>query len=238
MSRSVILLLGISAWFAGCARTSTQLRREYVGPRLPRPSRIIVQPFAVRPGDVQPDSSLIHAWRLQLEGVSTAADEQRTAAAVANRVAEQIVDRLRDQGLPAERAVGTPRGASSDSIIVIAGQFVQMDEGQWTKRVLIGFGLGAAELTTHIEVYHLLATRRELVRELVVTAKTSRKPGAAATFGAGAAAGQVAIAAGTSSAAGAVAERLSGDLNAMAVATGNEIAKQLRPFFEEQGWLR
>ena len=66
----------------GCASTNVDVSSEYQG-YLPRPTRILIFPFATSPEEVQLDWSptAVGAWKLQ--GVSAGAERQKVADAVA-----------------------------------------------------------------------------------------------------------------------------------------------------------
>jgi Domain of unknown function (DUF4410) len=59
-------------------------------------------------------------------------------------IAKDLLADLQGRGLPAVPAAGQPPPQVND--IVLRGYFVSVDEGSAGKRVLVGFGSGAAEL--------------------------------------------------------------------------------------------
>ena len=63
----------------------------------------------------------------------------------------ELVKRIAGMGLPAERATADSRPADGD--IVIVGYLSSVDEGSGFKRVVVGFGSGAAEVTSSVEGY-------------------------------------------------------------------------------------
>ncbi|MFN8640392.1 MAG: DUF4410 domain-containing protein [Candidatus Binatia bacterium] len=96
-------------------------------------------------------------------------------------------------GLPAQRISRDqlpPEGA-----IAVAGQFVDLDEGDRLKRMAIGFRQGQSSVSAAVQLYHVTGARSagELLG-FTATGTSSAASGAAVTMGAGAAV-QVAAAA-------------------------------------------
>jgi len=104
---------------------------------LPRPDRILVYDFA---GGQNP-------------GTSRTAEEIKIGHAVANAVANALVKELNQYGLPAERALSAP--SAGGRLLMIKGQFVSIDEGNRTERVLIGLGAGRTGVQASVQVYEI-----------------------------------------------------------------------------------
>jgi hypothetical protein len=68
-------------------------------------------------------------------------------------VAAALVADLKEMGLPAVRAAGQAPPAVND--IVLRGYFLSVDPGDARKRVVVGFGAGAAELKTAVEGFQM-----------------------------------------------------------------------------------
>jgi hypothetical protein len=217
------------ALFAGCASTTlTQTRKAGV---LPQPDRVLVRDFAVTLADVEEDSGLgPTVWREatgELGGSQTLAIGRTASTALA----EALVEKLVDAGIPAERSHG--RVSLTPRTLVIAGKFLTVDEGSQTMRVLIGFGAGASEVRTRAQAW----MDGQLVAEAETTAKSGKKPGAAATLGAGAAAGTLATAAAVTGALTTGSELFMTSVAADGRRTGEEIAERIIRAYRERGWL-
>lgn len=122
---------------------------------------------------------------------------------------------------------------------MIHGTFVSLDEGSETERVVVGFGYGAAELHTVIEGYLMTEQGlRRLGSGKIETGGGARSPGVAIP---------VVVTLLTANPLGIVVGgggvkaygELSGaaKIEGAAKRTADEIATQLRPRFEQQGWL-
>ena len=117
-------------------------------------------------------------------------------------------------------------GPTSGSDLVVEGEFMAINEGDKTKRIIVGFGRGASDIKTHVTVSSVTQGHPTVVLEFNLSSESGKKPGAAATGGIGAIA--VAAAAG-------------GDRNSTVEAdasrTAKLVAKQLETFMADQKWV-
>jgi hypothetical protein len=120
--------------------------------------------------------------------------------------------------------------------LAIEGHFVSIDEGNRMRRMVVGFGAGASEVRTFVQVYEATSEGRRLVEDFYTTVKSSRKPGMGPMVGVGAAAGRAVVTAATSAGVG-VATEISQTVEGDAKHTADEIAKVLKKFFADQGWI-
>jgi len=205
-------------------------------PGLPRPQLILVYDFATSsPSAVALDRS-IGARLLRMAGDEPiVTDEEKIAQEVARIVTENLVKQINDLGIPAQPGtVGTPPVAGP--VLAIEGQFLSVDQGNRAQRMMIGFGAGASEVRTLVQIYETTAEGRRLVEDFYTTVKSSRKPGLGPMAGAGAAAGRAAETAAMSTGVGVMTAR-SQTVEGDAKNTADEITKQLKKFFVEQRWI-
>jgi hypothetical protein len=118
--------------------------------------------------------------------------------------------------------------------LLIDGQFENVDEGNPLRRVIIGFGSGAARLESRASVFQG-AQRREIL-EFIVTADSGNLPGAAATTPAVLAA-PASIALGVGVTGGRVITTGSTNVAGMAVSNAEQSARYFSEFFAYQGWI-
>lgn len=227
-ARTLVPACAALALVAGCASTSvTQTRQAGV---LPEPDRVLVRDFALTLAQVDLDSGLgPTVWR-EAAGEVRGSEEQQIGRAAATALAEALTAKLVDAGVPAERSHG--RVALTPRTLVIAGKFLTLDEGNQTMRVLVGFGAGASEVRTRTQAW----MDGQLVAEAEMTSKSGKKPGAAATLGAGAALGTVATAAAVTAATTGASELFLTSVQADARRTGEEIAERILRAYRERGW--
>jgi Domain of unknown function (DUF4410) len=217
---------------AGCAFAEITEHQPYKGEQLARPDRIIVHDFTGSPGDVPPES----AFAAQLAGTVPPTPEQREVGRkLGAQIAKELVADLQGMGLPAVRAAGQRPPQVDD--IVLRGYFVSIDEGSAGKRVLVGFGSGAAEMRAAVEGYQMTAQGLRLLGSGEVKSGGGEMPGMVAPL---------AVVAATANPVGLVvggAVKLYGEstgsdtIEGAAKRTADEISAQLRKAAEEQGWI-
>src|SRR5439155_1754383 len=199
---------------------------------LPKPQLIVVHDFGVTPGDVALDSAI--GARLTQMAQSTPASEQevKVGREVARIVRESLVKEISKLGIPAvSAATATPVVGPSLSI---EGQFLSVDEGNRLRRMVVGFGAGASEVRTLVQVYETTSEGRRLVEDFYTTVKSSRKPGMGPMVGVGAAAGRAVMSAAASTGVGLATEH-SQTVEGDAKHTADEITKVLKKVFAYSG---
>jgi hypothetical protein len=217
---------------AGCASTEITERERYEGAKLARPDRIIVHDFTANPAEVPPES----AFAAELAGAPMPNREQlEVGRKLGAEIANELVADLRDMELPAVRAAGQPAPRPND--VVLRGYFVSVDEGSAGKRVLLGFGSGAAELRTAVEAYQMTAEGLRPLGRGEIGSEGGELPGMVLPVAVVAATASPIglIVGGTAKATGEVTG--SETVEGAAERTADEIAAQLRTAAEEQGWI-
>jgi hypothetical protein len=215
----------------GCAAARVENVQKAEVRTLPRPARVVVFDFDTGSADVRVVSS---PGRTVSRAVGLTAEEpDLLGEAVADTLASRLVEQITALGFPAVRAAGTDPPALND--LVVMGQFVRIDEGSKTQRFVIGFGLGATELRTQVEIFQVTAAGWQPVQQFDTVAAGSRLPGAAFFVAGGAAAGTVATSAIISSGVGVLRE-LRASIDADAGRTSEEITQKLSALSSAQGW--
>jgi len=220
---------------ASCGTTAVTQQSQYYG-AVPRPSRIVVLPFVTSPEEVTLDRSPTVALAWKSEGISASEERREVGRQVANALANELVTKIQELGLPAERSPVWPP-PEWGSLLVIDGAFLSVDEGTRALRLTIGLGAGASDVRTAVQVYDVVSEGRRLVDSFDIDAKSGRKPGAAETMGAGAAAGHLAASAAVTVAGSVASEAFGDNVEADARRTAEKISKLLSNFFVQQGWI-
>ena len=232
-SRIVLCLFALVV-AAGCASTEVTSRQEYQGGKIPRPAHIWVYDFAATPTEVPSESAL--AGKPIEHPTPQTAEQIAMGRQVGAEIATQLAEEIRGMGLPAEQASIRAKPEVND--LVIRGYLLSIDEGDATKRVAIGFGSGASQLTTAVEGFQVTA---QGLRKL-----GSGKLGAGGGKSPGAALGVVGLIA-TANPAGLIIGggvkaygEYSGSskIEGRAKAIAKEIADKIKPKFQEQGWIQ
>lgn len=221
------------ALLAGC--TTVTAVSQYGG-TVPRPDRILVYDLAVSPGEVALDRGVSARIQEAASGNPRTVQEMEVGDKVARALSEHLVKKIRDMGLPAQRAIFNP--PTWGRTVTIAGAFRSIDEGNRTERVVIGLGAGRTDVKAVVSVSEVKADGPPLLlQEFEVDAKSSLKPGMAETMGVGAAAGTVATTAVVSAASAVGGETFGDTVEADASRAASNTASQLKPFFARQGWI-
>jgi len=219
---------------AGCASTQVTERHEYKGGKIPRPAHIWVQDFVATPADVPADSPL--AGQPIEHPTPQTAEQIATGRQVGKEVAMDLVDEIRNMGLPAVRASSDTKPEVND--LVIKGYLLSVDEGSATKRVAIGFGSGGSELKVAVEGYQMTAQGLRRLGSGNVQSGGSKTPGGAVGVAALIVTGNPVglIVGGGVKAYGEYSG--SAKIEGRAKAIAKEIAEKIKPKFQEQGWIQ
>jgi hypothetical protein len=228
------LSLAIALLLCACAPSSVQTNYESA-PKLARPNTILIYDFAVSPDEIQLDSGIVGKVEAKQSGQSRTQQELEVGHHVARIISLQLVTEINAMGMPAQRAFGAPR--SWGDVMVVEGQLASINEGNQAERVAIGLGAGASDVEARVQLYTTNASGLEVVETFTTSMKSGYMPGMAETMGAGAIGGHLAVAAVAGAGLHTISEKLSGDVDAEAKRTAKGIAKQLRGYFEVQGWV-
>ncbi len=120
---------------------------------------------------------------------------------------------------------------------MIRGEFVSIDKGSRTKRMLIGFGAGAADLQTLVEGYVVTTTGLIPLSSTRIETAGGKMPGMLVPLGAGAATGNVARSAAISGTGNVLQEAGPEGLDGAAKRTAKAIANVIVKAYKERGWL-
>jgi Domain of unknown function (DUF4410) len=161
--------------------------------------------------------------------------EQQAARDTQMALAERLVDRLKKYGLPAELAVNNERAGSG---LLLQGQIVSINQGNRTRRVLVGLGAGKSSISADAQLYSLSGTAPpRFISAFEGQADSGRTPGAAETMGAGAVAQRAGTSAVLTGATHAGAETRGPTDTAEATNLADAIALRIGEFGVAQGWI-
>ncbi len=236
MKRSTLLVSACVAvlLLAGCAPTkSAGVTTQLLG--LPRPDRIVVYPFAITPQEVQLDRGVGSRLATLVRETPPTAEQEAIGQRVAEALATRLLQELWDVGYVAQQ--GPTAGPLPGRTLSIRGQFLAIDEGNRTRRVVIGLGAGHSIVRTAVQLgYTVGATPEQRVMTFETEARSGYKPGMAATMGVGGATGRVAESAVLSAGLTGVSETWGATVDADARRTAKEIVQQLKNCWTVQGW--
>ena len=216
---------------AGCASTNVTQEQSYGGPRLARPDRIIVYDFAASASDLPAGYDLAVA----APSAQQTSDDVSLGRKLGAEIAKNLVSELQGMGLPAVPAAGQPAPRVGD--ITILGYFVSVDAGSIAKRMALGFGSGAAELQTVVEVYLMTDKGLRRLGSGEISSTGPKGPGEALPLAVAVASGNP-IGLIVSS-----AVKVGGEVSGMSTVEGSakrtakEIADKLKVGAQRQGWI-
>ena len=219
---------------AGCASTKVTSQETLATGQLAWPGNILVYDFAATAADVPAESAL--AGQPSVDVNSQTAGQIAAGRQLGIEIAAELVGRIHGMGMPAQRAAAGTQPRIND--IVIRGYLISINEGSVTKRVAIGFGYGASELRTAVELYQMTAQGLRKLESSTMDSGGGKGPGASL----GAAAFIV-----TANPVGLIVtsgvhvygeESGRSKVEGRADATAKEIADQLKIRFQEQGWIK
>ena len=226
----VLALVVVALMIGGCASAKVSPTKT-ASRELPRPDVIIVHDFAVTPAEVELDKGLMAKIYRDNPGAPATSEELRVGHIVAQKLSEKLVAELTKAGIPAVREGPEVRPTSTS--VVLVGQFEKVSQGSRAERVWVGFGLGGSELRTRGEFFQ----NGELISQGVSSTQANLKPGMLASGAAAVATGGVApLAAGavTTGYSEAFAAGVEGDASRMAA----EVARKVKNYYRERGWLK
>jgi hypothetical protein len=227
----VFAMLSLTA----CNHARVQTEEAYIGPQTARPDRILVGYFAISPEQVRLDQG-IGARIIRVAGDKPlSALEQQAARATQAALAARLVEDLRKYGLPAEYASSA---AAPGTSLLVTGQIVGIDQGNRTRRILIGLGAGKSSVSADMQLYYQTPGQApRFMNAFQGQADSGHMPGAAETMGVGAAAGTVAGSAALSGAMHAGAESRTAPDTSEAGRLADGLAKQIGEFAVSMGWI-
>lgn len=203
------------------------------GGALPRPNNIWVYNFVASSADFPSDSSI----RGQVSEPSTppTPEELETGRQLGAAIADELAKDIQAMGLPA--TVARPGASPQVGDGVIRGYLLSVEGGSTAKRFTIGFGSGASELDTMIEGYAVTKQGWEKLGSGTLSSSSGKTPGvvvpAAVAIATGNPIGLVVM--GGLKIYGEASGR--NKLLGRAKATADEIAAQLKPRFQQRGWI-
>ncbi|HZX76854.1 DUF4410 domain-containing protein [Lysobacter sp.] len=229
-----LALLSLLALLTACASTPTaQFERSDTAHAVERPGRILVYDFAGTRGDLPPDA-LVTGYFEQNEAAQTPNDVEY-GRQLGRQVAQQVVARLREAGIDAYPVGAGPVPKLGD--VVLRGEFVSVNPGSRSMRVLVGFGVGRGEMSTLVEAFQITATGPRSLAAAQTSTQGGRLPGVLLPLGAASAAGSIATSAAVSGTSNVMQERGAESIRGAAQRTATGIADSIIAIYRQNGWL-
>lgn len=234
LGKATLICAALIALGACSSTEITDERMNWKAGATPKPDQLIVFNFATSPDEVKLEHGLVADVRELVDREPRTAQEKKIGNAVANALAAKLVERLREDGLPAVRAMDVVEPGVRP--LQVKGQLLSIDQGSRTRRVIIGLGLGRSSIEARVQLYESLRGRAELLESMTATTKSGRKPGMAEMIGVGAVTGHIITSAVLSGAASGASEALSANVDALAGTMAKKIADEIVALYKKHGW--
>jgi Domain of unknown function (DUF4410) len=221
---------------AGCSQPQVQTLVVAPGP-VERPDMVLVHNFAVHPQQVRLDSGLRGRLTQVFSGETATQQQYEAALASSSALAQAVAEELRRTGLQVER-VPTPDPPGIGRYLLVDGQLLGVDEGNRTRRTLIGLGSGKSSVEVAAQLFLIQrGTPPRLLESFTAEADSGSMPGMLETGAAGAVAGRLASSAAIGAAGQTVLEGSRALDTGEAARIGRALAERLTQYFAQQGWI-
>jgi hypothetical protein len=231
----VIFLVALvtTAIVSGCASSEMTTKRNLAGGTVSKPGRILVYEFVSSANQID-EGSVISPY-VQQRTTPQTLEQRAMGLKLGDLVAGYLVKDILALGMPAERDNSLRPARNGD--LIIKGEFFSIDEGSRIKRMLIGFGVGANELKTHVMAYQVTSTGLKRLGDAEFKAAGGKMPGMAVPLIGAAFAGTLAVTAAVSGGLNTLQEVSPESLEGAAKRTAKDISKELSRVFARQGWI-
>ncbi len=217
------------AGLCGCASADVDIITRPQG-NLNRPDFVLVQNLAVTPKEVELDRGVI-AEAIRDNGTQSQTElETQIGHVAAKAFTDELVSDLRKAGIAAY-SMDDKRKPTTHTLI-IKGEFVQINQGNQTARVLIGFGVGNGDIRAMIRAYQ----NNKMIASASVSTSGGYKPGMLIPVAGGAAAGTAVASAAVSGGSTVLSESFSATIKADAQRAAKEVAVKLVQGYINHGW--
>ncbi len=233
--RAWLALWALLVAVAGCASSRVETTSAYTGGRLSQPDRVIVAPFTVLTRNIRLDQGIAHRMERAIEQEPVDQAELVAARSAQLALQESLVRDLQAKGLPAE--AGRPENAAGNAMLV-QGQIVSVDQGNQTRRTVIGFGAGRSSMTSEVQLLYVAGrSAPQFLESFEAVTASPRTPGLAVPIGAGAAAGHVGLSAALSGGMQGASTVRQATSNPDAERLAAAVAQKVTAFAASQGWV-
>jgi hypothetical protein len=227
-------LLALAAF--GCAGAQVAQQSSSAPITDTPPTAVVVYPFAVNAADVSLNSGIFQVAYRNMSGEDQSAQQLKIAHQSAQNICVKVAANLTQHGISTtclQRGV-PPTG---NNVLILDGQFTDINEGNRLRRMVIGLGAGQSTLDSVVQVIQKTNQGSTEILDFSTHADSGYMPGAGVTGPAGAAAGGAAAAASlaVNVAAGGVKSYTS-STGFLVDKTTDQVVQMLVNYYNRQGW--
>jgi len=220
----------------GCAGAQTTQQSSAAPITARPPTAVFVYPFAVNASDVSLNSGIFQVAYRNMSGEDQSAQQVDIAHQTAQSICVKVAADLTQKGITAaclQRGVA-PTG---NNVLVLDGQFTDINEGNRLRRMVIGLGVGASSLDSVVQVVQKTDQGSTELLDFSTHADSGYMPGAGVTGPAGAAAGGAAAAAtlAVNVAAGGI-KTYTSSTAFLVDKTSDQVVQLVVNYYNRQGW--
>ncbi|MEX0840792.1 MAG: DUF4410 domain-containing protein [Xanthobacteraceae bacterium] len=231
--RRAISGLVFALFLGACGQTGIQNMSSMFVSGLARPEMIVVSDLEISPNVVLLDKGFAAQIQRRLGKLPPEQMREQLAARVNQEIVVSMVMTLTEDGFAA-REGGKETTLTDKPVLLVSGKVRAIDQGNRTRRAVIGLGAGKSEVAADIAVSHVSPSGKKEVLAFAAEAESGMRPGAAVTAPVSAPRGAATVAA--AAAGGAISEKLSADVEAHARRLGQAAARRIIAYAAEQGW--
>ncbi len=237
-SRTILfsLLFSFAIIAAGCAGAKVTEQSSQTSIANARPSAVAVYPFAVSPSEVTMNQGFFQKAYVAVSGTNQTDQQIQLADQTAQNVCVRVAANLTSKGITAT-CLNRGIAPTGSNVLIIDGNFTDINEGNRLRRMVIGLGAGQSTLDTTVQAYQKTDLGSQQVMDFTTHADSGYMPGAGVTGPAGAAAGGATAAASlaVNVAAGGV-KNVTSSTGYLADKTTTQIVDQVSAYYAKQGW--
>jgi len=145
-----------------------------------RPAQIVVYPFAVTVDDVTLNQGIIASTYRNVSGEDETAQQLQIAKDTVHNICVTVAATLSQKGYS---AVCQNRGVpvAGANVLIVDGEFTDINEGNKMRRMMIGLGVGASTLDADVIVQQHSEEGSRQLMEFSTHADSGKMPGAGIT---------------------------------------------------------
>lgn len=163
-----------------------EILRSYSGSEiLLKPERVVIQNFTTV-GEVVMDDSLatrLHQHSLLRHGSAEDSTPEALIRKVQDNFAKTLIGQLKKASVASDRV--TDASAVVGPALIVEGEFIALNQGDATQRIMLGFGRGASDIKTHVIISLVANGNKTLLLDCNINSQSGKKPGAIVSMGGG-----------------------------------------------------
>jgi hypothetical protein len=217
--RAFALALAPGLALVGCNTVDDTAEATMARQEVARPAAIVVQEFAISPDAPMPGGS-----------DAKASEAEQAGDRFSDSLASHLVAAISAMGLPAVRAdAPLPPGGS---VVTLEGRFVSVAGGDSAESAIVSLADSWPDVVVDVEIYDTSETGDRLFEDMEIRIADTNP-----AIPAGEPAGVPSEPAAHAGAGATISPAIQAKLDAAAKDGADAIAKQLAPFFADQGWI-